>query len=93
MYVIVEYMTCIAVTAGLIAFVLVGWVLLLEAHKGVKFLAKRESTPQPQDFARLKECRAPTLSATPADTNLFPPMPLSDDHKRPGARYPLPPGR
>ena len=88
MYVIVEYVTCVAVTGGLIALVLEGWLLVLATREGVKRLAKRESTPEPQDIARPKESRAPIPTATLAATNPFTSMHLSDDHKTPGARCP-----
>ena len=40
MYVVVEYVTRVAVIAGLIALILVGWLLLLEAKDAVRHLAK-----------------------------------------------------
>ena len=47
MYVIVEYLTCVAVTGIVIALVLVGWILLLETQDAVKRLAKRSGTTTP----------------------------------------------
>jgi hypothetical protein len=46
-YVIVEYVTCVAVTGGIIALVLGGWILLLETQDAVKLLAKRNGTTTP----------------------------------------------
>ena len=88
MYVIVEYITCVALIAGFLALVFAGWLLLLATHEGVKRLAKRESTPELHLVARPKESRAPIAPATLADTNPLTAMHLSNDHESPGARCP-----
>jgi len=84
MYIIVEYVTCVAVTGGVIALVLVGWLLLLEAQDAVKGVAKRESTTASQAFARPKESRLPSPSASPADANPLTALHLCADHKSAG---------
>jgi len=91
MYVIVEYLTCVALIGGFLALVFAGWLLLLATHEGVKRLAKREGTPEPQFVELPKENFAPKPTATLTDVSPFMPMQLGAKHESSSARSALPP--
>ena len=67
MCVTVEYLTCVAVTGGLVVVVVVGWILVLEARKGANSRAKCENDP-PQVFGRRKESSALIFLVPPEES-------------------------
>ena len=92
MYILVEYLTCVALIGGFLALVFAGWLLLIATHEGVKRLAKRESTLAPQAVEQPKENIEPIPTATLIDVSPFMPLNLGhNSHESPIARLRMPP--